>query len=89
MAYLRDDDGRRTRRRASAARAISAAKVQIGRSRTIRRRSRPCSCTAASASPRNAAVGHYYRRLTMLEILFGDANHHLAALAQAGGLGDS
>ena len=32
------------------------------------------------------SVGHYYRRLTLLEILFGDANHHLSQLAEAGGL---
>jgi alkylation response protein AidB-like acyl-CoA dehydrogenase len=27
------------------------------------------------------AVGHYYRRLTMIDILFGDSAHHLAAVA--------
>ena len=33
-------------------------------------------------------AGHYYRRLTLLEILFGDTNHHLSKLAEAGGLGN-
>jgi pimeloyl-CoA dehydrogenase small subunit len=31
-------------------------------------------------------IGHYYRRLTMIDLQFGDAAHHLAALARAGGL---
>jgi hypothetical protein len=31
-------------------------------------------------------VGHYFKRLTMIDTLFGDADHHLAALAEAGGL---
>ena len=31
-------------------------------------------------------VGHYFRRLSMIEVLFGDTWHHLAALSAAGGL---
>ena len=31
-------------------------------------------------------AGHYFRRLSMIELLFGDADHHLAALARHGGL---
>ena len=31
-------------------------------------------------------VGHYFKRVTAIDILFGDADHHLAALARSGGL---
>jgi alkylation response protein AidB-like acyl-CoA dehydrogenase len=31
-------------------------------------------------------IGHYYRRLVTIDLLFGDNAHHLAALARAGGL---
>jgi alkylation response protein AidB-like acyl-CoA dehydrogenase len=32
------------------------------------------------------AVGHYYRRLTMIDLLFGDSAHHLAQVAIGGAL---
>jgi hypothetical protein len=32
------------------------------------------------------AVGHYFKRLTAIDTLFGDADHHLGLLAAAGGL---
>jgi hypothetical protein len=31
-------------------------------------------------------VGHLFKRATMIDTLFGDADHHLARLADAGGL---
>jgi hypothetical protein len=31
-------------------------------------------------------VGHYFKRLTMIDKMLGDADHHLAKLAAAGGL---
>ena len=31
-------------------------------------------------------VGHYFKRLTMIDTLFGDADHHLALVAKSGGL---
>jgi pimeloyl-CoA dehydrogenase small subunit len=31
-------------------------------------------------------IGHYFKRLTAMESLFGDTDHHLAAVARAGGL---
>lgn len=31
-------------------------------------------------------IGHYFRRLSMIEMQFGDTRHHLAMLARAGGL---
>lgn len=31
-------------------------------------------------------IGHYFKRFTALDSLFGDSDHHLATLAEAGGL---
>ena len=31
-------------------------------------------------------VGHYFKRITMIDAMFGDADHHLAELARLGGL---
>jgi len=31
-------------------------------------------------------VGHYFKRVTMIDQLFGDADHHLERLAALGGL---
>ena len=31
-------------------------------------------------------IGHYFKRLAMIDTAFGDADHHLARLATAGGL---
>jgi pimeloyl-CoA dehydrogenase small subunit len=67
--------------------ALSAAKVQVSRSaRFVGEQA--VQLHGGIGVTEEAAIGHYYRRLTLLEILFGDANHHLAALAQAGGLGE-
>jgi pimeloyl-CoA dehydrogenase small subunit len=73
-----------TARRAA---AMSAAKVQVGRSaRYVGEQA--VQLHGGIGVTEEAAVGHYYRRLSLLEILFGDTNHHLAQLAQAGGLDD-
>ena len=65
--------------------AMSAAKVQIGRSaRFVGEQA--VQLHGGIGVTEECSVGHYYRRLTMLEILFGDANHHLTRLAGAGGL---
>jgi hypothetical protein len=29
-------------------------------------------------------VGHYFKRMTMIDMLFGDTDFHLAAVADAG-----
>ena len=31
-------------------------------------------------------VGHYFKRVTMIDMMFGDADYHLARLADAGSL---
>jgi pimeloyl-CoA dehydrogenase small subunit len=70
---------------AESSRAASATKVQIGRSaRLIGQEAIQLhgGIGMTDAYP----VGHYFRRLTMIEMQFGDTQHHLARLAQLGGL---
>jgi alkylation response protein AidB-like acyl-CoA dehydrogenase len=70
---------------AERSRAISAAKVQVGRSARF---------VAQQATQLHGGIGmtmeyqagHYLKRLTMIDLMFGDADHHLRALARAGGL---
>ena len=31
-------------------------------------------------------IGHYFKRLTMIESTFGDADYHLRRIAEKGGL---
>ena len=66
------------------------------------RRSPPPRCRSAappSSSARQAIqlhggigmtmeykVGHYFKRVTMIDTMFGDADYHLAALARMGGI---
>jgi pimeloyl-CoA dehydrogenase small subunit len=64
-------------------RALSAAKVQICRSgRFIGEQA--VQLHGGIGVTEECQVGHYYRRLTMLEILFGDAAHHLSLLTATG-----
>jgi pimeloyl-CoA dehydrogenase small subunit len=66
-------------------RAIAAAKVQIGRSgRRIGHES--IQLHGGIGMTMEYKVGHYFKRMTMIEILFGDTDTHLAALAEMGGL---
>ena len=65
--------------------AMSAAKVQIAHSaRFVGEQA--VQLHGGIGVTEECSIGHYYRRLTLLEILFGDVNHHLANLASAGGL---
>ncbi len=65
--------------------AMSAAKVQINRSARF---------VAQQAVQLHGGIGmtmeylgaHYFRRLTMIEMMFGDTPHHLRVVADAGGL---
>jgi len=62
---------------AERAKAISSAKVQIGRA---------CRFVGQSAIQLHGgmgmtdemAIGHYFKRATMIESLFGSVDHHLA-----------
>jgi pimeloyl-CoA dehydrogenase small subunit len=65
--------------------AISAAKAQIGRSSRFIG-DQAMQLHGGIGVTEECSVGHYHRRLTMIEILFGDSAHHLKKLADAGGL---
>jgi pimeloyl-CoA dehydrogenase small subunit len=65
--------------------AIAAAKVQIGRS------ARFVGETAVQlhggiGMTMEYKAGHYFKRLTMIDMAFGDSDHHLRELTKMGGL---
>ncbi len=65
--------------------SLSAAKVQIGRSgRHVGQEA--VQLHGGIGVTMEYKVGHYFKRMTMIDQMFGDADHHLAALARAGGL---
>jgi pimeloyl-CoA dehydrogenase small subunit len=67
--------------------AISAAKVQINRSaRYVGQQA--IQLHGGIGMTMEYKAGHYFKRLTMIETLFGDTDHHLAKVAEAGGLLD-
>ncbi|MCS6889993.1 MAG: acyl-CoA dehydrogenase family protein [Rhodovarius sp.] len=66
-------------------RGAAAVKVQIGRSaRFVGQQS--IQLHGGIAMTMEYACGHYFKRLTMNDSIFGDADHHLRALAEEGGL---
>lgn len=70
---------------ATRARAMSAAKVQVGQS------SRHVGQEAVQlhggiAMTMEYKVGHYFKRTSMIEMMFGDTDHHLRAVSEAGSL---
>ncbi|MGE5202200.1 MAG: acyl-CoA dehydrogenase family protein, partial [Acidobacteriota bacterium] len=68
-------------------RAISAAKVQIGRSvRFVGQQS--IQLHGGIGMTMEYKIGHYFKRVSMIDTLFGDADHHLALVARVGGLVD-
>ena len=77
MAAADDADERR--------RATAGAKIQIGRSaRFIGQQA--VQLHGGIGMTMEYAAGHYFKRLTMIDLMFGDADHHLERLAAAGGL---
>jgi pimeloyl-CoA dehydrogenase small subunit len=63
--------------------AISAAKVQIGRSgKFIGQQS--IQLHGGIGMTMEYKVGHYFKRATMIDMMFGDADHHLRELARRG-----
>ncbi len=65
-------------------RAISSAKVQIGKSgRAVGQEA--VQLHGGIAMTMEYKVGHYFKRMTMIEKLFGDTEAHLVKVAQAGG----
>jgi pimeloyl-CoA dehydrogenase small subunit len=66
-------------------RAISAAKVQIGRAgRQVGQEA--IQLHGGIGMTMEYKVGHYFKRMTMIDQMFGDADHHLEILAGLGGL---
>lgn len=67
------------------ARAISVAKAQIGQSaKAIGQQS--IQLHGGVGMTMEYSVGHYFKRVTMIDTLFGDADHHIRRLASLGGL---
>jgi pimeloyl-CoA dehydrogenase small subunit len=65
--------------------AISAAKVQIGRSGRIVGQG-AIQIHGGIGMTMETKVGHYFKRLTTIDTMFGDADHHLGIVAGNGGL---
>jgi alkylation response protein AidB-like acyl-CoA dehydrogenase len=66
-------------------RAISAAKVQVNESgRFVAQEA--VQLHGGIGMTEECQVGHYLRRLSMIEMLFGDTPHHVRRLAREGGL---
>jgi pimeloyl-CoA dehydrogenase small subunit len=66
-------------------RAIASAKVQIGRSgKHIGQEA--IQLHGGIGMTMEYSVGHYFKRMTMIDQLYGDADQHLATLARLGGL---
>ncbi|HUB13069.1 MAG TPA: acyl-CoA dehydrogenase family protein [Acetobacteraceae bacterium] len=66
-------------------RAIAAAKVQIGRSgKHVGQEA--IQLHGGIGMTMEYKVGHYFKRMTMIDMLFGDADVHLQTLAKLGGL---
>ena len=76
MATMKVDDDDATER----ARAVSAAKVQIGKSgRFVGQQSIQLHGGMGMTDELN--VGHYFKRLTMIDTMFGNHDHHLKRYA--------
>jgi pimeloyl-CoA dehydrogenase small subunit len=81
FATMMADEPDATERR----KAMAAAKVQIGRSgRFVGQQA--IQLHGGIGMTMEYKVGHYFKRVTTIDTLFGDADHHLAELARLGGL---
>ena len=64
---------------------IAAAKVQIGRSgRLVGQQA--VQLHGGIGMTMEYKVGHYFKRVTVIDTMFGDAEHHVAEVGRAGGL---
>jgi alkylation response protein AidB-like acyl-CoA dehydrogenase len=66
-------------------RAMHAAKAEIGRAGRLVGEN-AIQLHGGVGMTMEYAVGHYFKRMTAIDIAFGDHDHHLRALARAGGL---
>jgi alkylation response protein AidB-like acyl-CoA dehydrogenase len=67
------------------AKVMAAAKIQIGRSAKFVAQ-QAIQLHGGMGMTMEYAAGHYMKRLTMIDLMFGDADHHLRQLARGGGL---
>lgn len=70
---------------AERARAMHAAKVEIGRGGRLAGEN-AIQLHGGVGMTMEYAIGHYFKRMTMIDITFGDHDHHLRALGDAGSL---
>jgi pimeloyl-CoA dehydrogenase small subunit len=81
LATMMADEPDATERR----KTMAAAKVQIGRSgRFVGQQA--IQLHGGIGMTMEYKVGHYFKRLTTIDTMFGDADHHLAELTRLGGL---
>ncbi len=67
------------------AKAVAAAKVQIGKSgKFVGQQS--IQLHGGIGMTQEAKIGHYFKRLTMIENTFGDTDFHMRRVSEAGGL---
>jgi len=67
------------------AKAVAAAKVQIGKSgKFVGQQS--IQLHGCIGMTQEAKIGHYFKRLTMIENTFGDTDYHLRRVTTSGGL---
>jgi pimeloyl-CoA dehydrogenase small subunit len=65
--------------------AVAAAKVQIGKSlKFVGQQS--IQLHGGIGMTQEAKIGHYFKRLTMIENTFGDTDYHLRRVSESGGL---
>jgi pimeloyl-CoA dehydrogenase small subunit len=67
------------------ANAVAAAKVQIGRSGKFVGQ-QAIQLHGGIGMTMEARIGHYFKRLTMIENTFGDTDYHLRRVSEQGGL---
>jgi len=77
MAALKVDDADATVRR----KAASGAKVPDRQVGQVLRPERGADAWRHGASPTKLAVSHYFKRLTMIDLMFGNQQHHLTRYA--------
>ena len=65
--------------------AMAAAKVQIGKSARFVGET-AIQLHGGIGMTMEYKAGHYFKRLTMIDMAYGDADHHLRELARMGGL---
>ncbi|WP_127599425.1 acyl-CoA dehydrogenase family protein [Nitratireductor alexandrii] len=70
---------------AERARAMHAAKAEIGRGGRLTGEN-AVQIHGGVGMTMEYAVGHYFKRMTMIDVACGNADHHLRQLARAGGL---